>query len=399
MRKLGFTILLMSIAFQIYAIDGLLIKTIDYSFKEKWNNTVGSSIPAISTCDTVYKKQYFFVTAIAADYALDNQDVSNVLYSIKIIKPDNSVYFSQENLPVVNGKISNKNNLQMSDAILKVCFENNDAFGNYKIEIEIVDKVSGKSKSIQSDIILATLPSYKQVQIKDDDAFSKWFSNYYENPNPEEALDYYLYYSQSKLSDEESSFWPVFSVFLEITKNNSYLFPQIIDCYKSQDLKTKIYLLYLLTYSNIVTNDFFDKLEGDEKDTYKKIKDSPFIDVYGTISDPSQLDMLWGTFMASGSYKPILKLIQTLDYTKYQGDLDKFKKSKQTPEDRQNAINNAIYNSLTWSLKSNCKQHKLVKEYCDWAINYENLSNVQKDELKAILKEKNKKTPPNNVQK
>ncbi|MDD4971271.1 MAG: hypothetical protein PHT07_17720 [Paludibacter sp.] len=92
--------------------------------------------------------------------------------------------------------------------------------------------------------------------------------------------------------------------------------------------------------------------------------------------------------MANGGYQPILKLIQTLDYSKYQGDIDKFKKSKQTSEDRQKAINNAIYNSLVWSLSSNCKQHVLVKEYCDWAVEFEKLSAIQKDELKKILKEK-----------
>ena len=386
MRKLGLLILLITVTFQTYAIDGLLIKTIDYSFKEKWNNTFGSSIPAITSCDTVFKKQYFFLTAIAADYSSDNQDISNVVYSLKITKPDNTLYFFQENLPVVNGKILNKNNLQMSDAILKVCFENNDAFGKYKIEIVIVDKISGISKSVNSEITLAPLPAYNQVQVKDDDAFSKWFLKYYENPKPEKALAYYIYYSQSKLSDKESSFWPVLSIFLEIAKNNTYLLPQVVDCYKSQDLKTKIYLLYLLIYSNIGTNVFFNSLEGDEKDTYLKIKASPLIDFYGTISDPSQLDMLWGTFSASGSYHPILKLIKTLDYTMYQGYLDKFKKSKQTSDDRQKAINNSIYNSLVWSLKSNCKQHQLVKEYCDWALLNENLSNVQKEELKAILK-------------
>ena len=97
MRKLGFLILLMTITFQTYAIDGLLIKTIDYAFKEKWNNTVGSSIPAITTCDTVFKKQYFYLTAIAADYSSDNQDISNVLYSIKITKPDNTIDIIQIN--------------------------------------------------------------------------------------------------------------------------------------------------------------------------------------------------------------------------------------------------------------------------------------------------------------
>jgi hypothetical protein len=161
----------------------------------------------------------------------------------------------------------------------------------------------------------------------------------------------------------------------------------MIDCYKTRDVKTKIYLLYLLTYANIAPVDFFNSLEGVEKETYLKIKDSSLADIYGTIVDASQLDMLWGTFMASGSYQPILKLIQTLEYTKYQGFLDKYKKSEQTPEDRQNAMNNAIYNALVWSLKSNCAQHKLVRAYCEWAFQQEHLSEVQKKELKAILKD------------
>jgi hypothetical protein len=137
MRKIGLFISLMSIVVPTFAIDGLLIKTIDYSFREKWDNILWTSIPAISTCDTVFKKQFFFLTAIAADYAMDNKDMANVEYSIRITKPDNSIYFSQENLPLLNKKLSNKYNLQMSDAILKICFENNDAFGKYNIEIVI----------------------------------------------------------------------------------------------------------------------------------------------------------------------------------------------------------------------------------------------------------------------
>ena len=386
MKKFGFVILVMSIAIQTYAIDGILIKTIDYSFKEKWSNTVGSSIPIISTCNTVYKKQYFFITTVASDYALNNQDIANVLYSIKITKPDNSIYFSQENLPLINGKISNKNNFQMSDAILKICFEDNDAFGKYKIEVLINDIISGKSKSINSEITLAPLPPYNSIQIKNDENFSEWFTNYYKNPSPEQAIAYYTYYSQSKFSEKESTFLPVISVFLEIVKNNNFLLPQILDCYKQEDLKTKIYLLYLLTYSDLGAKDFFESLVDKEKEVYDGIKNVPLIDIYGTISNPAQLDMLWGTFMASGSYMPILKLIQTLDYTKYQGYLDAFSESEQTDEDRQNAINNAIYDSLVWSLRSNCEQHRLVKDYCYWAVNYENLSVEQKDELNKILK-------------
>lgn len=387
MKKLITLLLLVSITSFSFAIDGLLITTTDYCFKEKWNNTVGSSIPSISTCNSVFKKQNLFITAIAAGYEADKEGISNVQYAITITKPDKTIYFTQENLPIINGKIANIHNLQMSDAILKIAFEDSDAFGKYTIEIIITDKISGKSKKIDSEITVKPLPAFSETKVLNDNAFSIWMANYYKNPKPEEALAYYLYYSNSKFSEKETSFFPVFSVFLEIAKNNTYLLPQILDCYKTQELKQKIYLIYLLQYSQIGTEDFFNSLEGNEKDTYIKMKDIPFIDFYGTISDPAQLDILWGTFSANGSYKPILKLIQTLDYTKYQGDLDKYKTSAKTAEDRQNAINNAIYDAVIWSITSNCKQQILVKEYCEWALQNEELSSAQKEELRKILKQ------------
>lgn len=386
MRKFGFIIFFLFVAFRIYAIDGLLIKTIDYSFKEKWDNTIGSSIPKISSCDTVFKKQFFFIAVATWNFKTDANDSSEVLYSIKIIRPDNNTYFAQENLTGLSGKILNKDYIQMSDAIIKASFNDTDLIGKYKIEIDIVDKISGETKKIYSDITLAPLPPYEQFKVKDEDDFNNWLGKYYEKPAPQMALSYYIFYSQSSLANNTNAFWPVFSSFLEITKNNAYLLPQIIDCYKKQDLKTKFYLLYLLKYSNIGADNFLDNLTGDENNAYLKIKDVPINDIYGTITNPSQLDMLWGTFMASGSYKPIIKLIQTLDYSKYKGDLDKYKNSKPTEDDKQKAINNEIYNALVWSLCSNCNQYELVKEYCNWALQNEGLSEVQKDELEKILK-------------
>lgn len=385
MKKINLLFLTILLSFQSFAIEGLLIQTIDYSFQDKWHRTVSSSTPMISIAEHVCKKQYFYVTAIASDYALNAEGSANVTYSIFITKPNGAAYAQQKELPLIQGNVSNASNLQMSNNVLKICFENADDFGKYTIAIEITDHVSGEKKKLQSTLNLVDLPTYKGTKVKNDEAFSNWISNYYKQPKPEEALAYYLYYAKSELSDNESSFWPVFSIFMEIAKNNSFLLPQITDCYVKQDLKTKIYLLYLLRYSGIGTADFYEQLEGDEKKTYLKLKDSPDKDFYGEITNPTQLDMLWGTFNASGSYEPILKLIQTLDYEKYQGALDNFKKSQQTEEDRNLALKNAIYNSLVWSMKSNARQHELVKAYLVWAIENEALSEIQKKELKNLI--------------
>ncbi len=385
MKKLTLLIFIVLSSFSSFAINGLLVKTIDNSFQEKWYKTISSDVPKFIENQKVFKNQTFYITAIAWEFELDNNSSANVNYSIKVLKPDGSVHFEQDQLPLLNGKIENKDLFQMSEAILKISFEEVDSFGDYKIEVRIFDQISTKSKVINTSILLQELPSYDSLIIEKEEEFLKWFEKYYESPKPETALSYFLFYSQSSLAENDNSFLPIFSIFLEIFSTNKFLYNQILDSYSEQDEITKTYLIYLLHYSELGTEEFFNKLEGIEEQVYTEIKGSKLPELYGEITDPSQLDMLWATFSANGSYKPILKLIQTLEYSRFQGSLDKFEASDQTEEDRQKAINNAIYDSLIWSFKSNCNQDKLVKSYSKWALQYENLSDIQKSELKKIL--------------
>ena len=384
MKKLILLVFL-SIAFtQTYAIDGIIIKTTDYSFSEKWNNNL--SIPKLITSDTVFIGQNIFITAIAGDYELNSDNQSIVEYSLKIIKPDNTIYFSQEKLPIINSVLPDNKNLYMSEAILKMSFEENDLLGKYKIEIVVKDIVSGKSKKINSSLFVTKLPIEKKHVVENMNEFSNWFSHYYENPKPETALDYFIFYSNSKLAEDDSRFYTMFSIFLEIFKNNKFLLPQIVDTYKQQEGKTQFFLIHLMYYSNIGAEEFLDGLEGNEKQYYLQLKASEYPDLYGEITNPSQLDMLWATFLAGGSYKPIHKLITTLDYVKYSNELEKYKNSKnKTAENRVKAVKNTVYTSLVWSIKSNCKQHNLVKGYAKWALKYGDLNDIQKVELEKIL--------------
>ncbi len=384
MRAWMFTLLFICITNYIYAIDGLLIKTIDYSLRDKWSNTLGATTPKITSADTVFKKQNIFITAVAWDYAPGNNDSANVQFSLQIFKPDNSLYASTENLALLRRQMAGNHNLQMSDSIITVSFDDDAPFGKYTIELTLSDKMSGKEKKIRGVITLVPLPGGDSHLVKDKDDFMAWFNGYYENPHPEEALSYYVFFANSDIAGDANSFWGPFSIFLEIGKHNPFLSTQIINFYKTQDLKTKISLLYWLVYSALGTSEFFDSLRGDEKATWLKLKDMQ-VDVYADISDGFQLDMLWGTFMASGSYKPVLKLIKTLDYVKYKGSLDNYKKSAKTEEDRRKAMDEAVYQATVWSMKSNYSQYELIREYCNWAYQYEDLSPVQKQELKKIM--------------
>lgn len=388
MKKIFILLMIFFITFSSKAIDCILIKTIDYSFKEKWNKTPATALLLLTTCDRVYKQQSFFISLVVSDYAADTKGISNVEYSLKITAPDNSVYFYQENLPSLKGKILNKDNMHLSNALVNVRFEDKDAFGKYSIEVKVNDLISGKSKSVRSDIELSEIPSFKNITINNDDEFMNWFNNYYMNPHPESALAYYLYYANSKLSEADDKFWPIFSLFNEIFSNNPFLLNQIADCFNLQEDRTKIYLVYLIQYSKIDDGRFLKDLKGIEGEAFMKVKEESFPDIYGELNEPTQLDMLWSVFFATGSYKPILKFIKTLDYAKYQKDYENFSRSKKTEADKLKVIKYAMYKAIVWSLNSNCHQHRLVCDYCKWAEQFEDLTKIQKKELFKINRSK-----------
>lgn len=383
--KSKFLSFLLLITFQFaFSINGFLLKTIDYTYRDKWDNTFGKTIPKIFETDFIYRGQDLFLPVVAMDFSM-KEDVAKAQYSIKIKKPDQSVYLSENHLAFIDRKIINKDYLQMSTSVVKINFGEKDVLGKYTIEVIIKDLFSGKTKSISTEIELKPLVSYTEKIFNNEKEFSNWLTDYYIEHRPAEAVSAYLFYTKSKYSDDDKSFLPIFSEFLEITRNNKFILPQILEAYKNEDEKSRIFLLYLL-YPNFDEKEYINLLNEKEKIAFEKVKEMKLPDIYGEIYSGEHLDMLWSTFMGSGGYKPIFHLVKALDYAQYKGALDNFKTSKKTDEDKMKAIKNAIYDALVWSLESNCKQHELVVNYCNWMLKYENLNSLQKSELENLLK-------------
>jgi hypothetical protein len=369
----------------LQAIEGILLATTDYTFQDKWYKTVSASVPQIMSTKEIYRGQNMYVAIIVGDFDLNEKKEANITYDIVITNPKRKEYLNKEKLPAIVAQKANAKHLQMGDAVLKMVFTEKDAFGKYKIKIKVKDLVSGKSKVLKLEFILKKLPAYDNFKVKNEQDFSKWQHYYYKEQNPEAALAHYIYYAKSEMSEQENSFLPMFSTLLEIVNQNTFLLEHILAAYEKEDETIRFHLIYLLHYSDLDATDFLEGLEGIEKDAYVELQKSALPDPYGLILNPAQLDMLWSEFMTSGSYKTILKLIETLDYVKYEGGIEAYKQSAQTEEDRTNLINNAIYDALVWSFTSNCEQHPLVKKYALWALENEDLSEVQKEELGKIL--------------
>ncbi len=375
--------LFMAMSLPGYAIDGILIQTIDYTVRQKWVCTNSSAVAIIPTTDTVFPEQTLYIAAIACDYQMDKKGYTDIVYSVRILSPDNSIYTVVDSLPLINGKVKDPHLFQMSRGFVNLSFEKSDPLGTYQIEVLIIDKIANKTKRLESQVVLKGLPPYDHYLVTDNNNFEQRTYHYYLNPHPERATADYLYAYQ-KYSDNETAFIPLLGFMVEVFQHNRFLYPQL---YENQE---DTFAINLLMYCLGIENPTFDQsMEEEVTFVMDALKATLFPELGGSITDPVQLDILWAKFMASGGYEPVKILIQTLDYAKYKGSFKKVKWAdglENIPEKKvQNAINEMIYNALTWSMRSNCEQHPLVLQYCQWALKNEKLSGLQRKELKKIL--------------
>ncbi len=270
------------IGVKLFAIDGMIIPTLDYAITDKWNKTLSETTPKINRVSAVCKKQYFLLPIFFTKCSVDKENKADISCSIKIISPDKSEYFSQENIQVYKGKIKNENTVyHLSSAMLKICFEPEDKFGKYKILVTLNDKISGKSKPLDANIELKKMTSYKNFNIKKEKDISEWLTMYYTNPEPEKTTGYFLYYINSDFIEDDNAYYPIFSFFLEVFKNNKFLHSELLDAYFKQDENRRRPLLFLLANLNIEDTNFEKKLTKEELEFFIEERTNPIPSIYG----------------------------------------------------------------------------------------------------------------------
>jgi hypothetical protein len=134
--------------------------------------------------------------------------------------------------------------------------------------------------------------------------------------------------------------------------------------FDSFEQRIKIFITYVFYYMNREKTNRF--LEEQESEIYSQLKDysREFTGEYP--ESPEHLDYLWGSFFASGRYEYILLLVNAMELSQ---------------------SNPLVCAAAEWSLSGNCKQHKLVKEYCEYIYMYEDVSQTVRDKLEDILDE------------
>ena len=375
--------MLLSGVFCLANIDGMIIKTTDSSYDDRWYRTLGTTVPHIAGAKHVYKGQKLFVGVAVTHYQLDHAKNTSVLYYQTITAPTAKTFFEIKNNTAIKASGLNPNYVHISEDFSTLILKSNDAFGTYQIKMSLKDEMNGSTKVLESSFKLVPLPPYQSIELSTKENFWQWKNNYYKQKQPEKALPYFVFFTKSELPQKRSELLPAISFFRTIMRENTFLFTEFKKAFDDGDDPTK-YLLALLLYESTSEDSYKKYMEEDylEQVTAGNIPDSD-----EEITDAVQIDMLWAEFSANGQQAPLLKIIRVLENAKFAGFLEKLKRSQQNKELQVKAYKDAVYQGASWSLKSRLKNEELVRSYANWIYLNEDLTAIQKKELGKLLKE------------
>lgn len=388
MKKLIASVFILFSIVTAWCIAGMVSTTLDCYFPEKYNNTPTVTIQKLSPSKSVCKKQYFMVIPCFAGCAVDKDSICNVVYDIKILKPDGSVYLDNKDLIAQQTETTVDNNISLTSSILKICFEEPDPYGTYKIYITMRDLVAKQEIELQTKIKLVKT-KYQKTSFNDK-MLETYMPDYYKDPKPEKVISSYLYCAKSKALEKQAAMLPFLAFYKGVLDQNEYLIPLIYDLYPKQNDYTKMCLLLLLRYLQHDSSAFTATLPYNQKavyDTLLKSEDYFQFDK-SELSQVYQLDILWTEFYATGSVEYIKSLVNALDYVDFLGNVDKYETSARTDEDKSKAMKEIIYKSAFWSIRIHYHTHQLVHDYIDFMYQNATLSDKVKVELGKIINEK-----------
>lgn len=190
---------------------------------------------------------------------------------------------------------------------------------------------------------------------KSHDEVVKWFTFYYENPEPARLVEAIEYMSQSEFLDRKNAGPPIFGFLAGVFSSN----PGHVEAWVKQLGSIKESHLGVvvqgLWYANLPQSrsqvyallNTHPELKGQFAYLYK---DKPIpIEKISLDQGPWVLDALWGKFMATGNKEPVVRIMSTLPWVDLRNDINRF----------------LVGSAARWSLGSNAVQHKRILQICE----------------------------------
>jgi len=316
--------------------------------------------PKISLVASVAKGEYFNIIPFFKNYGVTSNGEARITYDIEILRPDGSVDDALSGCDGHTGKATPPN-LIAARAVLRICFDPEDPYGEYTINVTAYDHISSQT---HREIVVIEQTAFS-IETLSKSEREELFLRYAESPNPSRALAAFLQTEHSFFGENQEPIWSAIWFFKTVFENNDYLIPHLLEAFSRGTPKQQKDIILILAL--ISRTDELPVLPDSLKTFEQVMKAGRVPDPYSEITTGQQLDMLWAEYFASGRIKPIQQLTTSLNLVKHLGTLDKIKAGELDPEDLEvyrTGMLESVFQSALWSLRSNCEQSPLLFPYC-----------------------------------
>lgn len=343
-------------------------------FFKTWNTP--SETVNIDVIDKIHKNDALIFPILFGGCKINENKRCNLSSDFLVVAPDGSVYTDVKNMLIFNGKPYPNHGLNVSNEYIKIIIEKKDLLGEYKVKAHVTDTIKNITLDIEKSFIVVdnniTIKKKKKNFVEPykptakDINVSNWMTYAYKNGN-EKDMNNIIYMLNSKLFTENKSSLFVMAVFISerFKIKDSYLLKYEDKFNNFKGNSEQVFLFALKQANTINTNILYKKLLKNIKDTQflnyiKSVK--PFKLLEMEITQPSMIDVLWASFMATGKKVYVEKIINIL------------------AKEEKGVNNLLLIGSAKWSLLSNIQQHKKVFDICkDFKTNDKNINKHLKD--------------------
>lgn len=338
---------------------------------------------------SVNKGEYFRIIPIFKNYQTDLGRSAAITFDLKVTRPDGTV---EPDLAELEGHIglAAPPDLLPAQAVINMCFEPDDPYGDYTIEVRAVDRVA-QSTNTQHKII--QLKKFG-IQPLDQAERDRLFLTYPVAPNPARALSAFLQTDEQFLDESFEPVWSAAWFFKTVIERNDYLFPLMIEQFAESKPKQQRDIILMAVLLGRAEQ--LPRLNAELKHFRRLIEGGRVPDPYAEITNARQLDMLWAEFFATGTVRPIKQIVRSLALVQHLGTLDKITAGELDPDDPEVArkgFREAVFQSALWSLKSNAAQVPLVRHYCLGILATEELEKPVESCLAMLLQSLEAESP------
>jgi hypothetical protein len=334
-----------------------------------WYAVPSEFTPRINQINCVAKGEYFRVIPFFKNYGIDTNGYANITFDFELLRPDGSIVESINAYAGYDGKVMVPE-LTPSHAVLNLCFDDNDPYGEYAINVTAYDHVLVATNH-QTVLIEQKKFAFEVLTSEQrDDLFLK----YALAPNPSRALSAFLQTEHSFFTNKNEPIWAAIWFFKTIFENNSYLIPHLLESFSTTSLKQQRDTILVLALMG--KTDLLPKTSGELKTIQRIMEAGRIPNPYDEITTGKQLDMLWAEYFATGTVKPVRHIVTALNLVENRGTLDKIQAGELDPENLATyraGMLEAIFQSALESLRSNCKKSPLVFHYCVGILDSEEL--------------------------